>query len=257
MALANNSDKDWEIFGKTDPYFAVLTDPKFLIENLDESSIQSFFESGNQHIEHVYQLVRATIQPDFHPERVLDYGCGVGRLVVALAQRARSVVGIDISPSMLAEARKNCDRLNLFSIDLLHFDQIDSLAPASFDLIHSCLVFQHIPVKRGEAIFRKLISLVAPGGVGAIHFTFSDTKPLTHRGLSYLRKRFDLINKLFNLAKLNAASAPLMQMNNYSLNRLFDILIETGCSNLHVELLIDDVHHGAFLLFKKTSVLPS
>ena len=34
--LANDPDRDWERWGKTDPYFGVLTDPKFLDENLND-----------------------------------------------------------------------------------------------------------------------------------------------------------------------------------------------------------------------------
>ena len=37
---------------------------------------------------------------------VLDLGCGIGRVAAALAPRVRSVLGIDISPGMVAEARR-------------------------------------------------------------------------------------------------------------------------------------------------------
>ena len=37
---------------------------------------------------------------------VLDLGCGIGRVAAALAPRCRSVLGIDISPGMIAEARR-------------------------------------------------------------------------------------------------------------------------------------------------------
>ena len=55
--------------------------------------------------------------------------------------------------------------------DSEHVNGLDTLAPASFDLIHSYLVFQHIAVSRGELILRKLISLIAKGGMGTIHLT--------------------------------------------------------------------------------------
>jgi SAM-dependent methyltransferase len=37
---------------------------------------------------------------------VLDVGCGIGRIASALAPHVRSVLGVDISPRMIAEARK-------------------------------------------------------------------------------------------------------------------------------------------------------
>ncbi len=41
------------------------------------------------------------------PDRdVLDLGCGIGRVAAALAPRVRSVLGIDVSPAMVAQARR-------------------------------------------------------------------------------------------------------------------------------------------------------
>ena len=41
------------------------------------------------------------------PDRdVLDLGCGIGRVSAALAPRCRSVLGLDVSPKMVAEARR-------------------------------------------------------------------------------------------------------------------------------------------------------
>jgi SAM-dependent methyltransferase len=39
---------------------------------------------------------------------VLDIGCGIGRLLVALAPRVRSVTGVDVSAEMVKVARKRC-----------------------------------------------------------------------------------------------------------------------------------------------------
>jgi SAM-dependent methyltransferase len=39
---------------------------------------------------------------------ILDLGCGIGRVAAALAPRARSVLGLDVSAGMVAEARRRC-----------------------------------------------------------------------------------------------------------------------------------------------------
>jgi SAM-dependent methyltransferase len=252
MMLANDPDRDWECWGKTDPYFGVLTDPKFLDENLNDHSFQDFFASGERHVEHVYTTIRSGMRPDFQPVRVLDYGCGVGRLVVPFASRSQEVVGVDVSPSMLQEARENCKRLGANSVSLLHANDLDSLAPASFDLIHSYIVFQHIPVARGELILRKLISLLSEGGVGAIHLTYGDTRSTFRRGMSALRRRVSLVHGLMNLAQRRRFSTPLMQMNCYSMNRIFDLLIDMHCSNLQVEFWEHRSFRGAMLYFERS-----
>lgn len=47
---------------------------------------------------------------DLRGRRVLDVGCGTGRLAQELAVRGARVWGVDSSPQMLAEARARCDR---------------------------------------------------------------------------------------------------------------------------------------------------
>src|SRR5271156_3963469 len=208
--------------------------------------------SSAPNVERVYSVIRASVQSHFQPTRVLDYGCGVGRLVVPFAQRSQTVVGVDVSPGMIEQARENCKRFGV-SARLLDVSELDSLPPASFDLVHSLIVFQHIPVARGEAILRKLIALLDEGGVGAIHLTYSDMSSKLKRGVLALSKRVSLVHNLANLAHGRPFSSPLMQMNCYSMNRIFDILMAGNCSNLHVDFADHNGHHGALLYFQKSA----
>ena len=41
--------------------------------------------------------------------RVLDFGCGIGRVAAPLATEGRTVLGVDVSPRMVAEARRRHD----------------------------------------------------------------------------------------------------------------------------------------------------
>ena len=253
MRVANNADRDWREFGKTNPYFGVCSDPKFLNENLDDDRLDQFFTSGERHIEHVYSVIRAAIRPEFKPERVLDYGCGVGRLLVPLAHRSSDAIGVDISPEMLEVARANCERLHATSARLLHVSQLGTVAPGSLDLVHSFIVFQHIPVARGEQMLRKLITLMAEGGVGAIHLTYSDRRSALRRGVAALRRRVNLVHGLINLGQGKSYAAPLMQMNLYALSRIFNILIDENCSNVHMEFSQHTTFRGVMLYFEKSS----
>ena len=117
--------------------------------------------------------------------------------------------------------------------------------------MHSWTVFQHIPVGRGEVIFRRLIALIAEGGVGAIHFTYSDTRSGVRRGVSELRRHIGIVHGLINLARGQKYSTPLMQTNSYSLNRIYNILYDENCSNLHVEFSYHGAFRGVMLYFEK------
>ncbi|KMO38960.1 hypothetical protein VQ02_11045 [Methylobacterium variabile] len=41
--------------------------------------------------------------------RILDFGCGIGRVAIALADGAESVLGLDLSGQMIAEARRRAE----------------------------------------------------------------------------------------------------------------------------------------------------
>lgn len=253
MELTQRTDRDWEQWGKDNPYFGVITLPQYERASLTEDSLEEFFLTGERHVEHVYSVIRARVKPAFEPTRILDYGCGVGRLVVPFAKRSQTVFGIDVSPSMLRQARKNCDRFDIPSVCLESVDELDSLEPAIFDLVHSYIVLQHIPVARGERILRKLISLIAEAGVGALHLSFYADRSAFKRCVLALRQSNDLANGLVNLAQGRPFARPHMQVNCYSLNRIFEILIEEHCSKLHVEFSDHNGIHGAMLYFEKSA----
>jgi tRNA/tmRNA/rRNA uracil-C5-methylase (TrmA/RlmC/RlmD family) len=106
--LRTNPNKQRERFGRDDPYYGVISREELRSTALDEDVRSRFFASGEDEIKRLIETLERTLHADVPPRRVLDYGCGVGRLLTPLARRAESAVGIDVSPSMLAEARRNC-----------------------------------------------------------------------------------------------------------------------------------------------------
>jgi SAM-dependent methyltransferase len=50
--------------------------------------------------------------------RILDAGCGTGRIAIELARRGYSCVGVDLDPSMLAEAKRAAPQLTWLQGDL-------------------------------------------------------------------------------------------------------------------------------------------
>ena len=94
--------------------------------------------------------------------RVLDAGCGSGRLTVALAQTGAEVTGIDSNASQLEQARHRADEAGV-ELTLLETD-FDALpfADASFDAVVSRLAVMASddPV----ATLRELARVLEPGG---------------------------------------------------------------------------------------------
>ena len=134
--LTNDSDQDWERFARTEPYFAVLTEPQYRGE-LSRSDRAEFFRTGEAHVSEMLSIIRTRLHPAFAPARALDFGCGVGRLLIPLAARCREVTGVDVSPAILDEARRNCEAAGVSNVVLIRGDDKLSAIKEEFDFIHS------------------------------------------------------------------------------------------------------------------------
>lgn len=106
-------------------------------------------------------LERVSIRGD---ERVLDAGCGTGKLTAELLECLPQgrVVGVDLSQNMLHTARENLEarfqpRITFVAADLQHlpFDQ-------TFDGIFSTAAFHWVPDH--DLLFRSLYCALRPGG---------------------------------------------------------------------------------------------
>ena len=66
--------------------------------------------------------------------RILDAGCGTGRVAIRLAELGHVVVGVDLDPAMLDVARDHAPALTWLRGDLGDLDQVLP-DPAGFDLV--------------------------------------------------------------------------------------------------------------------------
>jgi SAM-dependent methyltransferase len=246
-----STDIAWEEWGRRDPYFGVITDPKFRSADLNELAKREFFESGATHVHGVLATIRKHIDPDFAPKSVLDFGCGVGRMLGAFAKIADDVVGLDVSSSMLQEAQRNCDEHLLRNVQLLVSDDALSALTGAFDLIHSAIVFQHVPVERGRAIFSKLLQHLRPGGVGALQLTYSKTRFASTCGVApQPPPPPPATAPLVEVPAQPIATAdPEMQMNPYNMNEILFLMQHHGVRQFYVEFSDHGGELGVFLFF--------
>jgi 2-polyprenyl-3-methyl-5-hydroxy-6-metoxy-1,4-benzoquinol methylase len=252
MRSSSDSDQAWRLWGEQDPYFAVLTDRGLRRESVTPEALSAFFASGEAHVRDVLDTIRRHLDPAFRPRRALDFGCGVGRLLFPLATMADSAIGVDVSPAMLAEARSQAERRNLTNVRLVESDDALSRVEGRFDLVHSYLVLQHIPVSRGEHLIRRLLELVAPGGVAALHVPYArDTSPL-HRAFAWIRRTVPGVHGVVNRIRGARWAEPAMQMNLYDLDRVFGLFEEAGVFQVHTRLVRDGEYRGVMLYAHRT-----
>jgi SAM-dependent methyltransferase len=108
------------------------------------------------------------------PFDALDLGCGTGRYFCAL-RGVRTLVGLDASSDMLAEARHplHQDRITAGAITLVHGDLMEQdFGPERFDLVYSIGVLaEHVPLQ--PALVASVARWLRPGG----RFAFSTVHP--------------------------------------------------------------------------------
>jgi SAM-dependent methyltransferase len=235
-----STDKAWERFGSTEPYFGVIADA--------DIGRDAFFESGENDIAAVCERI-LKLDPSFNARRALDFGCGVGRLLIPLSRRFGRVVGVDVSASMMMEARRNLRDRAIENVECTG-PGLESVG-TDFDLVHSYIVFQHIPPAKGMRLMTELVNRIRVGGWGAIHVLCRDEHPLPWRLAFWIRWHVPLAHILCNIMLGQPWRRPFMQMNVYDLNSVFDIIREGGADEIYTRMTNHGGFIGAFLLFQK------
>jgi SAM-dependent methyltransferase len=178
----------WEDLARRQPYFPVLaSDGRLATEGATEAGSQ-FFATGEADISTLLAAINSLLGCDTSLGSVLDFGCGVGRLTLPLARRARYVAGCDITPTILELARGNAKRAGLDDIDFLIVQHPSELPRRPFDFICSLSVFRHIPASQGYELTRSLARLLAPGGIAALQMPLSELPSRTNSLLRFPRR---------------------------------------------------------------------
>ena len=237
--MRRKTNDGWDYFGRSDPYYAVLTEKQYHRTNLNEELITRFFDTGRLHMNGVLDTIKSRLDESFCPERGLDFGCGVGRLAIPMASICKSVIAADVSEFMLKEAEENCRRLGIANIEFVRSDDELHDIAGSFDFINSHLVFQHIPRKQGMRTFRRLLEMLNNGGVGVFHFTYFRRSSIMIRFIYWIRKSSRFVNGLANLVLKRPFGYPMMEMNEYRLNEVFRSLQEHSCKPSQVTFSSD------------------
>lgn len=100
---------------------------------------------------------------------VLDLGCGFGRMAAALSPRCRSVLGLDVSAGMVAEARRRHAGLPNARFESTPGRNLSALPAGAFDLVLAVDSFPYL-VQAGvaEAHVAGAARALRPGGALAV-----------------------------------------------------------------------------------------
>ena len=150
----------WDRFARQNALGAILSrDGQF-----DDWDLQEFLATGRADCARFLTSLDR-VAPAVPKTRALDFGCGVGRISRAMADHFAEVVGVDASESMIEQARilhADCDRCRFL---LNREPSLGILPTASFPVVYSRIVLQHIEPAIARKYITELIRVLIPGGV--------------------------------------------------------------------------------------------
>nr|WP_253201260.1 class I SAM-dependent methyltransferase [Sphingomonas quercus] len=213
--MLSGISREWTGFGERDPHWSVLVNDKFLMPNV-RAHEDEFYATGIPDVAQLLAMIGRN-RPSAQLARALDFGCGVGRLSLALAPHVGHVLGLDISAPHLVWARERSSKAGISNVT---FDTISTVNDISRyngqDLIISMIVLQHNPPPVMATILLQLLGLLTPGGLAIFQV------PTFLEGYS------------FSVADYLAAEQPSMEMNALPQSVIFELIYRAGCRPVEV-----------------------
>lgn len=200
----------WSRLGRNDPLVSVMTNPIYAAKNLTPERRAHFFATGADEAAAFTRICARNGLPARVP-RLLDFGCGVGRIGEHLLASTDHYTGVDISAAHLDLARERLGD----TAELLLLPDFLAQADRRWDRIVSCLVLQHNPPPVMLWLLRRLLERLAPGGSAILQI------PVQRFGYG------------FDLPAYLADEAPRpMEMHVLPQRHIFRAAAEAGCQVL-------------------------
>jgi 2-polyprenyl-3-methyl-5-hydroxy-6-metoxy-1,4-benzoquinol methylase len=167
---------------------------------------------------------------------VLEVGCGPGTWTEIISKHSKNLIAIDISDTMISEAKKS---IETGKIEFLNLDIIDFNTNIKFDLIISIRAFEYFPDQ--ASFINKCKSMLNDNGE---LFIITKTKASYWYGRVKIRKILKSIFPfLFYYENKEIDSIKVKNMNNFQQNRLRtgqfkELLTKNGFSNVTIKPVI-------------------
>jgi len=158
------SKNKWNHLAEKNSSYYIMTD---FGKNISE---EQFRISGKQDYENLIKndsIIKKELEP-FSNRRVLEIGCGTGRITEFVANDFGQVTGLDISEKMIEigkERLATIRNLEMIATDGKNYPLDNSL----FDLVFSFIVFQHMPdIKTIRKNFEEITRVLKSNGIAKI-----------------------------------------------------------------------------------------
>jgi ubiquinone/menaquinone biosynthesis C-methylase UbiE len=154
-------EADWDKRARENARFFVASEREVWTD-------EDFFRSGRQTVEEEILTDMGNICQGRDPKemKVLEIGCGAGRVTSALADVFGEVYAVDVSRRMVKLARRALSSKRNAHVYKNNGMDLSVLPDIQFDFAFSCIVFQHIPsLEIIESYIREVHRLLRPGAL--------------------------------------------------------------------------------------------
>lgn len=161
----------WDRRAHENPFYFV--DDRLAYRRPEE---ERFWSSGEADLDTLLGMLGVRLE---RSDSVVEIGCGVGRLTRVIAQRAKDVRALDVSPEMLALARRHNAGLGNVRWLLGDGSSLREIADSSASACISHVTLHHIPDPEiSLGYVREMGRALRPGGWAAFQFS---NDPAAHR----------------------------------------------------------------------------
>ena len=154
-------------------YWSVLSSDDYHDKKLETSEIKRFLSTGTYDLDRIRRICKIVDFDFYSCKEFLDFGCGVGRVVVNLPESIKKLNCVDFSSAHLEEAIKNLklhrkSNNNYAKYLINSYHDLEKL-PKNQDIIHSFIVLQHNTPPIIEKIIGFLLNSLSSKGLAILH----------------------------------------------------------------------------------------
>jgi SAM-dependent methyltransferase len=164
MSLTNLMRQDWDERARKDAFHYIASWRK-------DWSPDSFFQSGEEDYRRLVAPLFDRLRWEPEGKRILELGCGAGRMTRSFSERFSHVYAFDISKEMLGHAKALLPDASNVDWVLGNGTDLRGLGDESVDFAFSYIVLQHMPEPPfAHRYIREMLRVVKAGGMFLFQF---------------------------------------------------------------------------------------
>lgn len=156
--------RDWDDRARKNAFY-------YIEDSRSDWDDAAFFESGERDYKAFVEPTLGDLGFDPTGKRMLELGCGAGRMTRSFILRFSNVYAVDISAEMIARGRSLLK--DAANVEWLHGNGKDlrEVTSDSMDFVFSYIVLQHLPLEQLTATYiSEILRVLKSGGVFLFQF---------------------------------------------------------------------------------------